>query len=90
MTSICKPATRQIEVNDQRAEYGADHGTVLDALLHQGVEAEYHCKDGYCGACRCQLLSGEVSYTSTPIAFIQEGEILTCCCKPVTDIRIAN
>lgn len=66
----------------------SNSNTVLDILIQRGIEVEYNCKDGYCGACRCKLKSGDVKYTQNTIAFIHDGEILTCCTKPVTDIEI--
>lgn len=56
--------------------------SLLDGLLRTGHQIEYQCRNGYCGACRCKLVSGEVSYPTLPLAFIPAGEVLTCCGKP--------
>ena len=56
--------------------------SLLDGLLRTGHQIEYQCRNGYCGACRCKLVSGEVSYPTRPLAFIPAGEVLTCCGKP--------
>jgi ferredoxin len=56
--------------------------SLLDGLLRTGHQIEYQCRHGYCGACRCKLVSGEVSYPTLPLAFIPAGEVLTCCGKP--------
>jgi ferredoxin len=56
--------------------------SLLDGLLRTGHQIEYQCRNGYCGACRCKLVSGEVSYPTLPLAFIPAGEMLTCCGKP--------
>ncbi len=56
--------------------------SLLDGLLRTGHQIEYQCRNGYCGACRCKLVSGEVSYPTLPLAFIPPGEVLTCCGKP--------
>jgi ferredoxin len=62
--------------------------TLLEALEQQQLPVNYHCREGYCGACRCKLLSGEVSYINEPLAFVRRGEFLPCCSVPLTDIEI--
>ncbi len=52
---------------------------ILDQLLLRGIPVEYQCRSGFCGACRMRLKSGDVRYLETPIAYINEGEVLTCC-----------
>lgn len=36
--------------------------TILDAVLAAGVDADYSCKDGTCGSCEVDVLSGEPSH----------------------------
>ena len=61
----------------------------LGAMLQKnGVEVLYHCKEGFCGACRCKLKSGSISYINEPLAFVRKGEILTCSSVPDGDIEI--
>lgn len=62
--------------------------TLLTRIEEQGIEAHYHCREGYCGACRTKLLNGSVEYITDPLAFIDDDEILPCCCKPKSDIHI--
>lgn len=64
------------------------HTSLLAALEANKVCIEYQCREGYCGSCRTRLLKGEVSYASKPLAFIQQGEILPCCCQAQGDIEI--
>jgi ferredoxin len=79
----------KITVNNQAALFNQEqHKSLLDALEQQGFEPHYHCRDGYCGACRCKLIKGEIRYHIEPIAYIHPGEILTCCAIPDTDITI--
>lgn len=61
---------------------------ILNALEREGIESHYHCRDGYCGACRCKLLKGKVQYAVEPLAFVGDDEILTCCSQPFTDIEL--
>jgi len=62
--------------------------TLLDGLERTGHEIEYQCRSGYCGSCRTRLVSGSVHYQQTPLAFLQPGDILPCCCIPAEDIQI--
>ncbi len=62
--------------------------TLLESLEAQNVAVHYQCREGYCGSCRTQLLEGEVHYTEEPMAWINDDEILPCCCIPKTPIRI--
>lgn len=61
---------------------------LLDVLELHDIEVEYQCRSGYCGACRLKLAKGEVTYRQQPLAFINQGEILPCCCMPLTDIEL--
>ena len=37
---------------------------------------------------RSKLINGEVEYTTDPLAFIDDDEILPCCCIPISNIEI--
>ncbi len=61
---------------------------LLESLEAQGVQVPYQCRDGYCGGCRTDLLEGEVAYLQEPMAWINKGEILPCCCVPKTPLKL--
>lgn len=65
-----------------------EHPSLLVALESHNVCVEYQCREGYCGSCRVKLVSGEVNWLTKPLAFIQPGEILPCCCRAKGDIEI--
>ena len=65
-----------------------EHPSLLIALESHQVAVEYQCREGYCGSCRTRLLTGQVTWLTEPLAFIQPGEILPCCCKAQGDIEI--
>lgn len=71
-----------------RLECAEDHPNLLTALEAHNVCVEFQCREGYCGSCRMRLLKGEVAYAETPLAFIQQGEILPCCCRAKGEIEI--
>lgn len=65
-----------------------NHPSLLTALEAHNISVEYQCREGYCGSCRVRLVSGEVDWLTQPLAFIQSGEILPCCCRARGDIEI--
>ena len=90
-TPIKQPVelTPKINVNGKVIEYTKTKQTLLECLEKANVEVHYHCRDGFCGACRVTLTEGEVSYPrGDPLAFIGDNEILPCCCVPVTNISL--
>ncbi len=81
--------TPKISVQGKEFSYHNSKQTLLECLEEAKVEVHYHCRDGFCGACRVTLTSGEICYPQgEPLAFVAENEILPCCCVPVTDISL--
>ncbi|AOF54522.1 (2Fe-2S)-binding protein [Rodentibacter caecimuris] len=62
--------------------------SLLDHLKRNNIHHEYQCRSGYCGSCRVKIKKGKVSYSETPLAFIQPDEILLCCCRVETDLEL--
>lgn len=77
---------RSISIANGPSFLSIPDNTLLADLEAQGIPIEYHCREGYCGACRCKLISGEVDYTVDPLAFIDDDEILPCCTVALTDV----
>ncbi|WP_151193045.1 class I ribonucleotide reductase maintenance protein YfaE [Cysteiniphilum sp. JM-1] len=70
-----------IKLNDQIITIDNNELTILEYLEQQGIAANFQCRDGVCGTCRCQLISGEVQYTKEPLAFVKDDEVLICIAK---------
>ncbi|WDD96852.1 class I ribonucleotide reductase maintenance protein YfaE [Thalassomonas actiniarum] len=84
-----KPKAPVISVEGKNIACTGQYPSILECLEGADVEVHYHCRDGFCGACRVILHRGQVIYPQgEPLAFVGEGEILTCCSLPVTDIQI--
>lgn len=78
-----------ITVEDQKISFDPNDKTLLNNLEKNNVEVHYHCRDGFCGACRVTLAKGEIYYPNgEPLAFVGENEILPCCCIPSSDISL--
>lgn len=65
-----------------------EEDSLLITLEKHKIDVHYHCREGFCGACRTKLISGEVEYKVDPLACIDDDEILACCCVPLSDIEI--
>lgn len=85
---MTKVTVHRNDVIETEIEFKSTDSTLLISLQKNGVEVLYHCKEGFCGACRCKLKSGSISYINEPLAFVRKGEILTCCSIPNDDIEI--
>jgi len=54
---------------------------MLDVLIDADLDPPYSCREGICGACACQLTSGEVEMAHNEVleeADLAEGLILAC------------
>ncbi|MBE5252324.1 MAG: class I ribonucleotide reductase maintenance protein YfaE [Enterobacterales bacterium endosymbiont of Blomia tropicalis] len=77
-----------LRTSGTRLECSEDHPNLLTMLEKQNICIEFQCREGYCGSCRTRLLKGEVHYAETPLAFVEQDEILPCCCKAKGEIEI--
>ena len=75
--------TVHIQGKDALIEQAVDV-TLLECLENHHIELHSHCREGFCGTCRTKILSGEVEYIIDPLAYIDDDEILPCCCKAVS------
>ncbi|WP_105168331.1 class I ribonucleotide reductase maintenance protein YfaE [Pseudoalteromonas sp. T1lg23B] len=82
--------SRKINVSNvtEPLEFAAQSSSLLETLEQANIEVPYQCREGFCGACRAKLDAGEVAYNQEPLAFVRDGEILLCCTKPLTDIKL--
>lgn len=69
--------------------------TVLAAGIQQGIGLPYGCRDGACGSCKCQLLSGTVIHSPHhPNALSAQEEssgwVLTCCASAQSDLVLES
>jgi ferredoxin len=80
----------KISINsvNEPLEYAAHSPSLLHTLEAANIDVQYQCREGFCGACRAQLNNGKVEYIQEPLAFVREGEVLLCCSRPITDIKI--
>ncbi|WP_184038364.1 hybrid-cluster NAD(P)-dependent oxidoreductase [Paraburkholderia sp. Cpub6] len=68
---------------------GGQH--VLDAAKQAGVRLPASCTQGMCGTCKVKLVSGEVAMKHAGgirQREIDQGMVLLCCSKPLTDLVV--
>jgi len=69
-----------------------DDESVLEAALRQGIGLPYGCRNGACGKCAGELISGKVSYarelSSLALEQRQLGKTLFCQACPQSDLEI--
>jgi ferredoxin len=78
-----------VSVADKDIIYLDSHNNLLECIESADIEVHYHCRDGYCGACRVTLTRGQISYPQgEPLAYVGDNEILPCCCIPMSNIEL--
>lgn len=77
-----------ISLEDGRNARFQHAANLLSSLEAQNIPVHYQCREGYCGSCRATLLEGEVHYAEEPMAWLNDDEILLCCCIPRSDLKI--
>jgi len=87
LDGMAKPVHAVQIVDGPELQFQHAH-SLLESLESQDVQIHYQCREGYCGSCRTRLLEGEVHYTEEPLAWVNDDEILPCCCIPKTAIKI--
>ncbi|WCZ01230.1 class I ribonucleotide reductase maintenance protein YfaE [Vibrio parahaemolyticus] len=80
---------KQITFNEQKVTSSHDQ-VILDVLDSHNLGAESQCRNGFCGVCRCKLVSGDVKYVNEPLAYFEEGEILPCISIAESDIVLSK
>lgn len=88
--AVSRPALPAITVAlpASRYRFVPRQPNLLDALRSEGFDLPFQCRAGYCGRCRVQLCQGEVRYRQQPLAWLNPGEILPCCCIATSDLTL--
>ncbi len=69
-----------------------DNESVLDALLRQGREIPFSCRNGVCHACLMRVVEGapgESAQKGLSQGLLQKNYFLPCRCRPDKDLTIA-
>lgn len=84
----------QVDGTDAQFVQSEGHDCILRAGLSAGLGLAYECNSGGCGACKFQVLSGEVEelWPEAPALSARDrkkGRLLACQCKAKTDLVIS-
>jgi ferredoxin len=78
----------QVRINQKLVVESNASNTLLETMEQSGLEVEYHCREGHCGACRCKLTKGSVDYVGFAMAYTASDEVLLCICKANGNIEL--
>lgn len=57
-------------------------GNLLAFAEAHGLQPDYGCRSGQCGACKATLVSGQIAYQTEPSLALADDEVLLCCAQP--------
>jgi ferredoxin-NADP reductase/MOSC domain-containing protein YiiM len=66
--------------------FGDGWPSVLDLADACDVPTRWSCRSGVCHTCVTPLLSGDITYSPSPLEPPADGQVLICCARPGTDI----
>ncbi|SOD74957.1 MOSC domain-containing protein YiiM [Jatrophihabitans sp. GAS493] len=66
--------------------FGDDQGSLLELAEACDVPTRWSCRTGVCHTCTTPLLSGDVTYSPTPLTEPEAGQVLLCCSRPQSDV----
>ncbi|HET6743941.1 MAG TPA: 3-alpha domain-containing protein, partial [Kribbella sp.] len=61
-------------------------GSLLELAEACDVPTRWSCRSGVCHNCITPLLSGDLTYSPTPLEPPPPGQVLICCSRPTTDL----
>jgi CDP-4-dehydro-6-deoxyglucose reductase len=72
----------------------AEGETILNAALNAGFNLPYGCRNGTCGSCKGEVITGTVEYgdaqfSALTVVDVATGKALFCCAKASSDLTIA-
>jgi ferredoxin-NADP reductase/predicted pyridoxine 5'-phosphate oxidase superfamily flavin-nucleotide-binding protein len=66
--------------------WSSGDGNLLEFAEAHGFSPEFGCRSGQCGACKVEVLAGQVSYQHAPSSRLGNNEALLCCAVPAADV----
>jgi CDP-4-dehydro-6-deoxyglucose reductase len=84
----------QITIKSSQHTYTAKASeSVLESAIGAGVNIPYGCRNGTCGSCKGDIISGQVDYGDYASSAMSDaektaGKALFCCAHPLSDLTI--
>jgi ferredoxin-NADP reductase/predicted pyridoxine 5'-phosphate oxidase superfamily flavin-nucleotide-binding protein len=82
---VAKQALVRFSNSQVEQHWTPEQGTLLELAEAHGLNPQYGCRSGQCGACKVKLLSGRVSYLYDVEVPLEIDETLTCCTVPASE-----
>lgn len=70
------------------AHWSTSYKSILELAEACDIPVKWSCRTGVCHTCESGLVSGSVGYLPEPIDLPAEGDLLTCCSQPHTDVVV--
>lgn len=85
--------TYTVTLNPSGKAFNVDEdGLILDTAIQANIHLSHSCRNGSCGVCKSKLLKGKVDHpenmSGISSAELDDGYILTCLAKPMSDLEI--
>lgn len=66
---------------------GSPNESLLHKMESKGCNPQSNCRDGFCGACRVKVLSGQVEHFKDPLGYhdYDNGERLACISRIISN-----
>ena len=80
----------KVRINQKLVVESNSSNTLLETMEQSGLEVEYQCREGHCGACRCKLKKGSVDYVGFAMAYTAGDEVLPCISRANGDIELED
>jgi len=84
----------QVTIQSSGHQYTAKASeTILESAIIAGVNIPYGCRNGTCGSCKGDIITGEVDYGDYAASAMSDaekaaGKALFCCAHPISDLTI--
>ncbi len=80
-----EPIAEQAVIHFSRSQteliWSKNDGYLLDFAEQHGLQPDFSCRNGQCGACKVKITQGQVAHKAHSAA-LNDGEILLCCAQP--------
>lgn len=88
VTDEAKTAVIKFSKSGKEQSWQAGDPNLLEIAEASGIDPDFSCRKGVCGACKTKIISGTVKYRSQPTAEHSVDEALICCAVPAKNTEL--
>lgn len=82
LPAASSPVPIYFSTSASEARWTPGSGSLLELAESRGLNPEFSCRGGSCGACKTRIVSGDVHYPNPPAEMPEPGTALICCAVP--------